>query len=146
MIIKSEGDEYESPHCSTNIYQDNKKLPRQMGVPCNLSACKKIKSRHCYKFTEEIRQNIFNKIWKMNLKQLKIYILQLVNVIETKREDFNKKTRTYQYFLEIVDQPVQVCRTMFLETLGIRFAEMRRWLEERGLGVITIGSLYAIHI
>ena len=79
----------------------------------------------CSAFSEEDRRYIFSDFWKLSKCEKKVYIKMLVTVDDTKRHrgrKNNEKSRreySYVYNLTTGDKKLQVCKKMFLNTLGI---------------------------
>ncbi|OXA41441.1 hypothetical protein Fcan01_23603 [Folsomia candida] len=96
--------------------------PRAIGPTCESEKCKKCKTRHCEKFSESRRLYLFEKFWKeMDWGQKHAYVLSLADKTSPKRE-VKKGGGSH-------GEKHQVCRTMFLNTLGIKYTQLRYWLK-----------------
>lgn len=116
---------------STKYVQSKQKSARLLGPTCSSIQCAKSKSTNCDKFTGATRQELFQQFWEnMDWGQKKAYVGSLVDIVETKRKSTNRASRRSNsmiYYLKLSDTKVQVCRHMFLSTLGISEKRMRNW-------------------
>ncbi|XP_060808237.1 ubiquitin-like modifier-activating enzyme 5 isoform X1 [Amyelois transitella] len=120
--------------------QDVPKSERKIGPACTSEFCAKGTARYCSEFSEEKRQQIFSYFWNnLDWKGKKNFVRSLVDSVPPKRRrlkhkgDKSRKGDSKLYHLHNKDQRLAVCRTMFLNTLGIKEAMVRCWLvkEER---------------
>lgn len=106
--------------------------PRKMGERCK---CKKtVKGTlKCAEVTEENRATIFKKFWKMNWCEKKVYVCHLVISSSIKRPRARKtagesrRAQSFTYQLKIGENLIKVCRTLFLNTLGIGRWTILHW-------------------
>lgn len=97
--------------------------------------CKETKtgSLKCFIFTEIDRENIFNDFWSMSWPEKKVYVNNLVTALPVQRprgrtsDGESKRAQSLYYYLKKEDQPMKVCRTMFLKTLGIGRWTVLNW-------------------
>ena len=127
-----------------HVSKKGKEIPaKTMKSPCP-PTCKLKCSIH---FTEEIRQLIFNKFWKLSdhSKQWK-YINKFTKKIEKKRQTKDGPSRrkfTTNYFLPIPNEdskkfePKKVCLKMFCATLAITDQFIRTAQEKLDVSGIT---------
>ncbi|XP_053622676.1 adenylyltransferase and sulfurtransferase MOCS3 isoform X2 [Plodia interpunctella] len=115
--------------------QDVPKSERKIGPPCTSEYCAKGTVRYCSEFCEEKRQEIFTYFWNnLDWKGKKNYVRSLVDTVPPKRRrlkhkgEISRKGDSKLYHLHNKDQRLPVCRTMFLNTLGIKEAMVRCWL------------------
>ncbi|KAM3955212.1 adenylyltransferase and sulfurtransferase MOCS3-like [Aphomia sociella] len=115
--------------------QDVPKSERRMGPACNSVYCAKCAARHCTDYTEERRQEIFQYFWNsLDWKGKRDYVRSLVDTVPPKRRrlkhkgEVSRKGDSKLYHLYNKEQRLVVCRTMFLNTLGIKEAMVRCWL------------------
>lgn len=107
---------------------------RSLGPPCTSSFCKRSKKRQCLRFTETIRQNIFDRFWKtLGWDERKAFIIESVDIMQPKRRtcidvESSRRGVTCSYFLCIDKQRYNICRQLFLNTLGIKEATVQYWL------------------
>lgn len=107
---------------------------RALGPPCTSSFCERSTKRQCSRFTETIRQIIFDRFWKdLGWDERKAFINESVDIMQPKRRtciDVQSSRRgvTCSYFLYIDDKRHNVCRQLFLSTLGIKEATVQYWL------------------
>uniref|UniRef100_A0A034WBB7 Uncharacterized protein n=1 Tax=Bactrocera dorsalis TaxID=27457 RepID=A0A034WBB7_BACDO len=89
----------------------------------------------CAQLSESCREQIFKEFWKMCWKQKKNYVNTLIECIQTKRprnrriENASKRSQTLQYHLKANNTILRVCRTLFLNTLGISGKTVLKWLK-----------------
>ena len=86
--------------------------------------------QQCENISEEQRQTIFADFWKMTWEQWKIYVSSQIEACPTKRQTTggqSRKNRTYKYKLQVDNNQVPVCQTMFLSTLNIGAWSVHEW-------------------
>ncbi|CAH2218324.1 jg12267 [Pararge aegeria aegeria] len=114
------------------VKQDIFKPARSMKPPCTSAFCKKSKLRSCDNINEEQRKHLFENFWQnMNWEQRRSFITSHVNKIPkkiTKNPESSKRTDSRTYVLTIDNVRHQVCKKMFLATLGIKDWFIRYWL------------------
>lgn len=96
------------------------------------------KGRHCVLVSENTLKEIFSQFWyNMNWDQKKVYVLGLIERKETASSTTNQSGRnfTYTYFLRVNDERVQVCKEMFLSTLGLHEKMVYKWIGKAKVGV-----------
>ena len=68
----------------------------------------------------------------MNWDQWKVFVANLVQNVDKKRkmtkEEISRREVSREFHLFLRNERVQVCRTMFLNTLGIKAWTVRQWL------------------
>lgn len=107
---------------------------RSLGPPCTSSFCERSKKRQCLRFTETIRQHIFERFWKtLGWDERKAFIIESVDVMQPKRRtcidvESSRRGVTCSYFLCIDGQRHNICRQLFLNTLGLKEATVQYWL------------------
>lgn len=107
---------------------------RSLGPACDSPFCERSTKRQCAQFTEEIRQNIFDRFWKiLGWDERKAFIIESVDIMQPKRrtcidEKSSRRGVTCLYFLCIDGQRYNICRRLFLNTLGIKEATVQYWL------------------
>ncbi|CAB3224987.1 unnamed protein product [Arctia plantaginis] len=114
------------------VKQDVFKPARSMEPPCTSAFCKKSKLRSCDNINEQQRQYLFENFWKnMNWEQRRSFITSHVNKVPkkiTKNPESSKRINSRTYVLTIDNVRHQVCKKMFLATLGIKDWFVRYWL------------------
>lgn len=106
---------------------------REMGPPCRSALCEKRTSRHCDEFLLSDRVALFENFWKtMTWDEKRAYVTSMVDKKEashrkTNAENF-RKSGSFVYYLKLNGLKRQVCRNMFLNTLGIGRSHIRGWL------------------
>jgi hypothetical protein len=108
--------------------QNQNRDAKQIGPTCSSGFCAKSKFRHCDRFNDEMRIELFNNFWmKMDWGQKKAYVGSLVDIIDKKNNTTNGNSRrndTMLYYLKLSESKVQVCCRMFLSTLGITYKQV----------------------
>ncbi|XP_023140226.2 uncharacterized protein LOC111577930 [Amphiprion ocellaris] len=110
------------------------KAQRTMGPRCTSSACKRASNRFCADFSEEARSQLFTTFWQcMNWAQRKIHVAGLVdcNPVERTRAPWtqSKRSVSMRYHLLANGDRKQVCKKMFLSTLGIGEWSVLNWAQ-----------------
>lgn len=101
------------------------KQPRSMGPRCTSNACKKASNRFCNDIADDARVKMFDEFWhQMNWAQRKLYVAGLVDrdPVERPRPVVRSQSRrsvSLRYHLWAHGERKQVCKNMFLTTLGI---------------------------
>lgn len=108
---------------------------RRMSMKCLSEACKKMKNRHCYKFSEEERTSIFTSFWQnTNWDEKRVYATSNIEYISKKRSSTGENSRrsgTFNYFLRKADNTkFQVCKKMFLGTMGLKEDMVQDWVKK----------------
>nr|XP_020465340.1 uncharacterized protein LOC109965575 isoform X2 [Monopterus albus] len=107
---------------------------RTMGQRCASSACKRASNRFCADFSEETRSDLFASFWQcMNWAERKIYVAGLVDcdLVERTRAPWTQSRRSVsmRYHLIASGERKQVCKRMFLSTLGIGEWSVLNWAQ-----------------
>ena len=130
-ILRSQGKMYEGvrkdPVSKKNDYH-NAREPRVMGPGCSSRGCEKSSLRHCSEFTPTARQEIFDYFWKMDWDQRKVYVTSIVDVIGKGSGSETRRAHTINWHLKHEEKRLQVCKNMFLSTLGIGEWMARNWV------------------
>ncbi|XP_030604915.1 uncharacterized protein LOC115793891 [Archocentrus centrarchus] len=110
------------------------KAQRSMGPRCTSSACKRASNRFCADFSEETRSELFTTFWQcMNWAQRKVYVAGLVDCdpVERTRAPWTQSRRSVsmRYHLIAGGDRKQVCKKMFLSTLGIGEWSVLHWAQ-----------------
>lgn len=115
--LRQSGAEYVSVNTKKTVKE------RKLGAGCNSEWCKK-GGRSCGKFSEDIRQLIFENYYKLaNIQVQREYIARHVKQVKKKcSTTTNLKSRrenTNLFFLPLAGNTVQVCRSFFMNTLNV---------------------------
>lgn len=110
------------------------KAQRTMGPRCSSSACKRASNRFCAEFSEGSRSDLFTSFWQcMNWTQRKTYVSGLVDCdpVERTRAPWTQSRRSVsmRYHLIGDGDRKQVCKKMFLSTLGIGEWSVLNWAQ-----------------
>lgn len=113
------------------------KQPREMGSRCTSSTCKKVSNRLCSDITEETRKRLFDEFWQhMNWAQRKVYVAGLVDREPVERSRAvgaqSRRSVSLRYHLMVDGKRKQVCKNMFLSTLGVGEWSVLNW-SQKGL-------------
>lgn len=117
---------------------DNKLLlrnARKIKPGCNSKKCVKSVNKKCNEITEGMRKQIFNSIWNdLTWAQRRQYVVSLVDKDKINRSDDNFESRrscSLKYHLLIKNQRLQVCKKMFLNTIGVGEWQVLNWVKKR---------------
>lgn len=110
-----------------------KKEGRKMKERCGCK-CKDNSKIRCSSIKEEERKTIFEKFWKLNRGEKKVYVDLLVLKLPTARsrdrktEEVSRREFSYIYFLENnLKEKVRVCKKMFQNTIDLGEKTIRLW-------------------
>ncbi|XP_040900819.1 uncharacterized protein LOC121186208 isoform X1 [Toxotes jaculatrix] len=111
------------------------KQPRAMGQRCTSNACKKASNRLCNEINEDARQKVFDEFWQhMNWAQRKLYVAGQVDRDPVERSravgSQSRRSVSLRYHLMVDGKRKQVCKNMFLSTLGIGEWSVLNWAQE----------------
>lgn len=126
------------------ISHNKERDARKMGPSCNSVKCLKYKNRFCNSISEEQRKVIFKKFWEeMSWDQKKIYVTGLMEVKPTGRKyvENSRRNITYNYFLKIGNERKQVCKAMFLSTMGLREWMVTNWCQKTVSGILPAAEV-----
>ncbi|CAG4996526.1 unnamed protein product [Parnassius apollo] len=134
-VLRHAGQEYISPYTK-------KVVPgRKVGSLCNnLENCTK-QGLYCYRFNEQIRENIFMDFYSLaDLTLQREYIVRFVEKKPVGRKTTATESRrkfTNCFYLPLNDEKQKVCKKMFLNTLGISEKTFRTALQKlKNTGVV----------
>lgn len=121
-------------------YQQNiDRGERKLKSGCNSNFCRKSKVRKCFQITEAQREVIFQYFWsEMSWDQKKVYVASTVEKIPVKRktqQDSRRRQGTFVYYLNVDNKKLQVCRTMFLNTLALGYKTVQEWVNNSESGM-----------
>lgn len=126
--------------------QDVQRQGKKLKPTCSSIACVRSKLRHCSKFTEQRRTEIFNHFWKqLDWGQKKAFICSSVDIIQKKDSkakipEESKRNDTFVYYLKLEETKMQVCQAMFLATLGVGRKLVHNWVTKSVAGIPTQNS------
>lgn len=117
---------------------------RQMSIKCLSEACNKMKNRHCTKFSDEERTNMFTSFWQnMTWDEKRVYVVSNIEYVPKKRSSTGENSRrsgTFNYFLRKADNTkFQVCKKMFLGTMGLKEDMVQDWVKKQ---IKTMGLIH----
>ncbi|XP_069673203.1 uncharacterized protein [Periplaneta americana] len=132
------------------VKHDTPRDARKLGASCNSKMCQKSKFRQCNAIGNAERQEIFDTFWKkMTWDQRKQYVNGLVDVTPTKRPGKNtgesRRKGTLLYHFRVGNEKLQVCKKLFLNTLGIKDWSVRYWLENSKRGMSSCSTVFHTH-
>ncbi|CAI6359890.1 unnamed protein product [Macrosiphum euphorbiae] len=118
------------------------KAARSMKKSCTSKRCEKLPNRHCQEFEESRRLEIFKKFWSATWEEKKMFVIGMVSKMLTKANttglgSLSRRANTYKYFLEHdhFEEPLQVCKLMFLNTLGLNEWMLHNWVRNATHGL-----------
>ena len=114
----------------TKYSQSSYRAARCVGPRCSSRICERC--RGCNTINEEERKKIFDNFWdNLDWTQKQLYVCSLTNVRpkarNTSKNDKSKRNNTFEYYLEVNNENIRVCKVMFLNTLALRQQSVQRW-------------------
>ena len=108
----------------------------------------------CPLITEEDREIIFSNFWKnLNWDERKVYVNSLIgssDVSERTIEGNSRRNKSLKYFLRKNGERIQVCKDLFLSTLGIGEKTVYGWIKGEESGIPErqpdLGNTYSLII
>ncbi|XP_050498559.1 uncharacterized protein LOC126879520 [Diabrotica virgifera virgifera] len=124
---------------SGKIKQSMPRKAKSLKEACTSKKCRNSKLRYCKEFTEQCRSHIFKKFWGMTWDQRKVFVASHVFKTPTfkSNKENSRRQGTYTYYLHDGNENLQVCRTMFTNTLDIGYKTIHYWVD----GSCSIGFL-----
>ena len=116
---------------------------RKRGILCRKESCKK-RSRQYNEFTELDSESIFQEYWKSaDVKKQETFIQSLVDLKVKATSTVSEQSRcqhTKCYSLKKHGKLLSVCKTMFLNTLGVseRKIDSALKLDSYGVGISKV--------
>lgn len=112
------------------------KMKKPMKTLKDRCKCTKTNTKiQCFKISDEDRQKIFKKFWKLKWPEKRIYVSSRVLSLPTararnrKENESSQRSVSYQYFLNKKNEQVRVCKTLFCSTLGVSVRTISAWIE-----------------
>lgn len=110
------------------------KQPRAIGPRCTSNACRKASNRLCNDINEEARRKVFDEFWQhMNWAQRKLYVAEQVDRDPVERSravgSQSRRSVSLRYHLMVDGRRKQVCKNMFLSTLGVGEWSVLSWTQ-----------------
>nr|XP_008279400.1 PREDICTED: uncharacterized protein LOC103356868 [Stegastes partitus] len=110
------------------------KQPRAMGPRCTSDACRKASNRLCNDITDEARRRVFDDFWqRMNWSQRKLHVAAQVDRDPVERSRAaglqSRRSVSLRYHLMVDGKRKQVCKNMFLSTLGVGEWSVLNWTQ-----------------
>ncbi|KAJ8721005.1 hypothetical protein PYW08_006470 [Mythimna loreyi] len=115
------------------VYHDTLRPARSMNPACDSTFCTRSKLRNCNNIHADKRMELFETFWKkMSWEQRRIYVCchVIANHKKITKNPQSSRSKTLAYFLTIDNIRHQVCKKMFLNTLGIKDWFVRYWLDK----------------
>ncbi|KAL5246393.1 hypothetical protein ACI65C_013801 [Semiaphis heraclei] len=112
------------------ILQNVNRLGKTIRPACNSDVCRKSQKRKCNEIAEVNRLGIFNHFWKnLNWDEKKTYVTSLIITTPVKQRtvESSRRNSTMSYNLKVKDAYLCVCKTMFLNTLGLGEKQVLTW-------------------
>jgi len=123
------------------VEHDTDRNKRTLKATCSSKKCHSLKNRFCQLFDDDMRENIFNKYWQASWEEKKTFVTTMVTNTYRKRDttglgNESRRSNTFFYFLKYnSSERVQVCKTMFLNTLGLNEWMVRNWVNTAAHGL-----------
>lgn len=114
--------------------------PREMKEPCNSTFCEKAQPDIVPILLKPLVKTFLTPFGKCREIIKKLYVQSLVECSQRQRitVENSKRSITKHYFLKHYTNQIQVCRQMFLSTLGLSEKMIRLW--------VCSGSFHSIQI
>lgn len=112
------------------ILQNVNRVGKNIRPACNSDVCRKSQKRKCNEIAEVNRLGIFNHFWKnLNWDEKKTYVTSLIITTPVKQRtvESSRRNSTMSYNLKVKDAYLCVCKTMFLNTLGLGEKQVLTW-------------------
>jgi len=114
---------------------------RKMSETCQSIVCKKSSKRFCGLFDEVQRLALFNTFWKSSWDEKRTFVINTVITTQTKMsttEEIFRRNISYKYHLRFEQlEQQQVCKKMYLNTLGLKESMVHNWLKKSSHGLPT---------
>ncbi|KAJ8885118.1 hypothetical protein PR048_011314 [Dryococelus australis] len=83
--------------------------------------CKETCHLQCHtKYTQDQRLEIHNSFWTLgNITKQRTSMVNSMTKIEPTQKSMSKRANNFAYYLTVSDRKVRVCKTLFLNTLGV---------------------------
>ena len=107
---------------------------RRRGALCNKESCR----RHCYKFSDGDCKLIFTEFWKTgdsNIRRAFIRASVDVNSKSSATTGDSRRSKSRTYRLKKDGESFEICKFMFINSLGIGKRYLDNTLEENNIGV-----------
>lgn len=119
--------------------QYSERRRRKMGLACSSTFCTKTNLRHCQKFDEETRSNIFRMFWNMSWEAKQVFVKSYVTekLKQNSTVINSRKQKTFIFTLPNNQESLQVCRFTFLSTLAVNVDMVKGWLKAKQPPVVT---------
>ncbi|XP_041359493.1 uncharacterized protein LOC121375878 isoform X1 [Gigantopelta aegis] len=136
--LRMKGKEYCGQERVEGKYTQTKEV-KQRGIrpPCNCHHSKTSTSTklHCNAFNSNEREIIFNTFWdEMTWDQKKVYVKTLMTASfpkrKTSKQTESRRKTSWTYHLNKGDMLIQVCKQMFLTTLGLGEKMVYGWISQ----------------
>lgn len=125
------------------IKHDIVRPERKIKPTCVSKFCALASTRFCANISEPERNEIFKTFWEMSWEQKRMFFAHMITYSAKKRsyvEGSSKRSGTYKYFLMVQGQKMQVCKSMFLNTLAVGEKMILNWVNSANNHGILQGS------
>lgn len=140
--LRMEGKQYLGYTRKNGVVHHNAiRKPRELGPTCQSRNCARSRKRFCSDFSENQRRELFVHFWsKTSWDQKKIFVASHVSRVNPKRkttEGNSRREGTFLYTLPMKGSDKKaVCRTMFLNTVGLRPFTVQSWVNQSTYNII----------
>lgn len=123
---------------SKKITQDKPRTEREIKPTCSKDKCFRSKIKKCSTFTQEQRTAIFKRFWSLTStwEERKAFVCGHVIKIEKQKmtvsghDSRRKFTLKYRLSTGRYEDNVEVCREMFINTLGVGYRMVQSWVNK----------------
>ncbi|CAH1966651.1 unnamed protein product [Acanthoscelides obtectus] len=130
-IKREKGESYVGKKKENGMWKyDILKEPRSLEDVCRCKLSNNQKSvLKCRELTENERKNIFKEFWQYTWAEKRVFVKNHVSINYTIRKrgirDVSRRSYSNRFFLG--KDRLRVCRTMFLNTLGVKEWVIKKW-------------------
>lgn len=110
---------------------DIERKPRKLKERCQCRAKNGVLK--CSQITEQQREVIFKYFWDLSWGEKKVFVDSTVKSDFIKRArdrkvpEQSRRNQTFKYYLKTGDQEIRVCKTMYLNTVGLGRWSIQNW-------------------
>lgn len=138
------------------ISHNTNRQAKTMLPTCTKLSCQRSIKRKCNEILEDGRLRVFTDFWSnLSWPEKKIYVTCLVRKTSVKQRKIDstvsRKNSYFSYFLKVNGKLLNVCKTMFLNTLSLGESQVHNWCTTReqceiSLNTPKVRCLGVVHI
>jgi len=114
------------------ISHNTNRQAKTMLPTCTKISCQRSIKRKCNEILEDDRLRVFTDFWSnLSWSEKKIYVISLVKKTSVKQRKIDstvsRRNSSFSYFLKINGELLNVCKSMFLNTLALGESQVHNW-------------------